>query len=215
MGPNRLRWPGVALVAAVAVSISCEAIVAGAWDVRPYSYVDDYVNFLGSPFAGDFRGYSISSPLWFVMSTVWIVSGLLIAAAGLRLGTQLTGRRKSLVAALSILQAVGLILFAVFPLDPATVASGLLGVYLAGAFLSIIAGNALAIAAGTSWRRLGLPRPVGVAGVVLGVVGLVSIPVTYGWLATGAAERISMYSFLAWALITGVAVARGRTAGDR
>ena len=86
------------------------------------------------------------------------------------------------------------------PLDPATIESGLLAVYLTGAFLSIIAGNALAIAAGASWRELGLPRAVGVAGVVLGAIGLINVPATYGWLATGIAERISVYTFLAWAL---------------
>ena len=35
------RWPGPVLVVAVLVNATCEAIVAAAWDVRPYSYVDD------------------------------------------------------------------------------------------------------------------------------------------------------------------------------
>jgi hypothetical membrane protein len=145
----------------------------------------------------------ISSPLWALMSAAWIASGALVAAAGIRLGRELAGWRRRLVAGFAVLQAVALVLFAVFPLDPATIESGLLGLYLAGAFLSIIAGNALAIAAGASWRGLGLPRAVGVAGVVLGVVGLINIPATYGWLATGIAERISVYTFLAWALLAG------------
>jgi hypothetical membrane protein len=199
-----VRWPGAALVAAVAVNAICEAVVAGAWDVRPYSYVHDYINFLGSPFVGEFRGYVISSPLWFLMRAAWIVSGLLIAAAGIRLSLELAGWRKRLVASFSVLQAAALILFAVFPLDPATIESGFLGLYLTGAFLSIIAGNALAIAAGMSWRPLGLPRAIGIAGVGLGIVGLVNIPATYGWLPTGVAERISVYSFFAWALLAGL-----------
>lgn len=203
-GKRSVRWPGAALVLAVAVNVTCEAVVAAAWNVRPYSYANDYVNFLGSPFVGDFRGYVISSPLWLLMSVAWIVSGLLVAAAGIRLGLLLTSWRKRLVAGFAVLQAVGLVLFAVFPLDPATIASGVLGLYLTGAFLSIIAGNALAIAAGMSWRQLGLPRAIGVASVGLGAVGLISIPATYGWLATGVAERISVYSFLAWALLAGV-----------
>jgi hypothetical membrane protein len=201
------RWPGPVLVVAVLVNATCEAIVAAAWDVRPYSYVDDYINFLGSPFVGDFQGFVISSPLWFVMSAAWIVSGVLVAVAGIRLSRDLTGWPKRLVAGFAVLQAVALILFAAVPLDPATIESGLLAVYLTGAFLSIITGNALAITAGASWRQLGLPRAVGVAGVVLGAVGLVNVPATYGWLATGIAERISVYTFFAWAVLTGVALA--------
>jgi hypothetical protein len=201
------RWPGPVLVVAVLVNAACEAVVAAAWDVRPYSYVDDYINFLGSPFVGDFQGFAISSPLWFVMSAAWIVSGVLVAAAGIRLSRDLTGWPKRLVAGFAVLQAVALILFATVPLDPATIESGLLAVYLTGAFLSIIAGNALAITAGASWLQLGLPRWVGVAGVGLGAVGLVNVPATYGWLATGIAERISVYTFFAWALLTGVALA--------
>ena len=69
------RWCGLALVAAVLVELIAEAVVAAAWDRRPYSYLDDYVNFLGNPFVSEFRGFLISSPLWWLMSIAWIVSG--------------------------------------------------------------------------------------------------------------------------------------------
>ena len=200
------RWPGVALLAGAVVTILAEAITASAWNVRPYSYADDYVNFLGSPFVGTFEGITISSPLWWVMSLGWIVSGVVIAAAGIRFGQTLTRGRRVLVTILAVLQAVGLILFATIPLGPQTIAAGLLGLYLAGAFLSVIAGNALMLAIGVSWRRLGLPRPAGMVSAALGIVGLASIPVTYGWAPIGIAERISVYTFLVAAAITGIAV---------
>jgi hypothetical protein len=79
-----------------------------------------------------------------------IVSGTLISAAGTRLGRALTGKRSVMMLILSVL--------------------------LAGAFLSVIAGNALVVVTGTAWRGLGLPRPIGIAGIVLGGAGLVSIP---------------------------------------
>src|SRR4051812_30797079 len=85
------RWAGPALIAAVLVDLIAEAIVAAAWDRRPYSYIDDYVNFLGSPFAGEFRDVLISSPLWWLMSVAWIVAGALIAAAAIALSRRLTG----------------------------------------------------------------------------------------------------------------------------
>jgi len=200
------RWPGLALIAGAIVTVAAEAISASAWTVRPYSYAADYINFLGAPFTGTFDGIVIASPLWFVMSTGWILSGLLIGAAGFRLSRALSGRRRSLVAVLSVAQAIGLVLFATIPLGPDTIASGRLWLYLVGAFLSVIAGNALVLTAASSWRQLGLPKRAAVATMLLGIVGLLSIPVTYGWAPIGIAERISVYTFLAGVVIIGVSL---------
>jgi hypothetical protein len=79
----------------------------------------------------------------------------------------------------------------VFPLGPARFDDGTLVLYLIGAFLSIIAGNALAVVTGLSGRALGLPRWLAIAGLALGGIGLLNIPLTYGWTPTGLAERTS------------------------
>src|SRR4051794_24640061 len=202
------RWAGAALIAAALVSVIAGAVVAAAWDRRPYSYVEDYVNFLGSPYAGEFRGIVISSPLWWLMSTAWIVSGALVAAASVALGRRLTGWRRRTITVLGPAQATALILFAVFPLGPARFDDGTLVLYLLGAFLSIIAGNALAVVTGLSRRPLGLPRRLAITSITLGGIGLLNIPLTYGWTPTGLAERISLYSYLLWALLTGLALIR-------
>jgi hypothetical protein len=211
------RWGGLALVAAVLVDLIAEAIVAAAWDLRPYSYVEDYVNFLGNPFVGEFRGYLISSPLWWLMSIAWIASGTLVAAASIALSRGLTGWNRPTIAALGLAQAIALILFAVFPLGPARFGDGTLVLYLIGAFLSIIAGNALALVTGLSGRALGLPRWLAITSISLGGVGLLNIPATYGWTPTGLAERISLYSYLCWAVLTGLVLLRSAvgTAGHR
>ena len=209
------RWPGVALLAGAVVTILAEAITASAWNVRPYSYADDYVNFLGSPFVGTFEGITISSPLWWLMSIAWILSGTLVAAASIALSRRLNGWRRRTVAALGVAQAIALILFAVFPLGPARFDDGTLVLYLIGAFLSIIGGNALAIVTGLSSTALGLPRWLGITSIALGSIGLLNIPVTYGWTPTGLAERISLYSYLLWALVTGVALIRYPLSSDR
>ncbi|WP_433728839.1 DUF998 domain-containing protein [Actinoplanes sp. CA-051413] len=206
--PVVARWAGPALVAAVLVDLIAEAVVAAAWDVRPYSYIDDYVNFLGSRFTGEFRGFLISSPLWWMMSAAWILSGALFAAASIALGRRLTGRRRRVIPALGIAQAVALILFAVFPLGPARFDDGTLVLYLVGAFLSIIAGNVLAVVTGFAHRPLGLPRWLAVLSITAGGIGLLNIPLTYGWVPTGLAERISLYSVLLWALATGIVLIR-------
>jgi hypothetical protein len=202
------RWAGFALVAAVLVELIAEAVVAAAWDLRPYSYLEDYVNFLGNPFVGQFEDFLISSPLWWLMSIAWMVSGSLVAAASIALSRRLAGWRRRTIAGLGIAQAVALILFAVFPLGPARMDDGTLVLYLIGAFLSIIGGNALAVVTGLSGRALGLPRWLAMAGIALGAIGLLNIPVTYGWTPTGLAERISLYSYLLWALMTGLVLLR-------
>ncbi|MFI5842964.1 DUF998 domain-containing protein [Catenuloplanes sp. NPDC051500] len=199
---------GIALITAALVSLIGEAVVAAAWDRRAYSYVDDYINFLGSRYAGDFQGILISSPLWWLMSLAWIVAGTLVAVACIVLGRRLTGWRRLMVPALGVAHAVALILFAVFPLGPDRFADGTLPLYLIGAFLSIIAGNVLAVVVGLSHLELGLPGWLAPVSVTLGAIGLLNIPVTYGWVPTGLAERISLYSFLLWALITGLALLR-------
>lgn len=202
------RWAGFALIAAFLTSVIAEAVVAAAWDRRPYSYIDDYVNFLGSPFAGEFEGILISSPLWWLMSIAWIVAGALVAATSIILSRRLTGWRQRTIVALGLTQAIALVLFAVFPLGPARTDNGTLVLYLMGAFLSIIAGNALAIVAGLSGRALGLHRWPAISSITLGGIGLINIPLTYGWVPTGLAERISLYSYLLWALIAGIDLIR-------
>ena len=185
------RWTGAALLLASVGFLVVEAVVAAGWDVRPYSYADDYVNFLGSRFVGTLEGYAISSPRWLLMDVGWIGSGVLVAAASVRLAAALPGRRRALVVALGAVVALGLVVFAVVPLGPATIAAGLLPLYLTGAFGSIGAGNALAISVGLLHRRLGLPRGVGIVGAALGALGLVSVPLTYGWLAVGVGVGVA------------------------
>ena len=200
------RWPALAFILGAVITIAAEAVTASAWNLRPYSYADDYVNFLGSPFVGVFEGITISSPLWPVMTAGWIVSGLLVAVAGIRLSLGLSRAGRILSMLFSVLQAVGLVLFAILPLGPETIAAGLLGLYLLGAFLSVIASNALIVVFGSASRQLGIPRAVGVVAIALGAIGLVSIPVTYGWAPIGTAERISVYTFLAGLVVMGVAL---------
>jgi hypothetical protein len=208
-GPTPIaRWTGPALIAAVLISLITEAVVAGAWDQRPYSYINDYVNFLGSPSTGQFREFFISSPLWWLMSIAWITSGALVAAATISLSRRLTGWRRRTIPALGVAQAIALILFAAFPLGQQRFDDGTLPLYLIGAFLSIIAGNALAVVTGLSGRYLGLAHWLTIASITAGAVGLLNIPATYGWVATGLAERISLYSYFAWALLTGIALLR-------
>ena len=104
------RWTGAALLLAAVGFVVVEAVVAAAWDVRPYSYADDYVNFLGSRFVGEFAGFTIASPRWLLMDVGWVAAGVLVAAAGTRLAAALRGWRRALVVALGAVVALGLLL---------------------------------------------------------------------------------------------------------
>jgi len=212
---RRARWVGGALAGAAVISVAAEAVVASAWDRRSYSYVNDYVNFLGSRFTGVFEGIEISSPLWWVMSAAWVVSGALIATASIGLSRRLTGWRRRTTATLGLAQGVALVLFAVFPLGPQPLSNGTLPLYLFGAFVSIIAGNALAVVTGLSGRALRLPRGLAIGSIVSGAIGLLNIPATYGWVPTGAAERISLYSYLLWAFLLGLHMLAARRSTER
>ncbi|MGB7449336.1 MAG: DUF998 domain-containing protein [Ornithinimicrobium sp.] len=153
----------------------------------------------------------ISSRLWWVMTTVWLLTGKLNAAASIGLSRRLTGwRRRRTTLSLGLAAGVALILFAVVPLGPDTMTKGTLPLYLFGAFGSIIFGNALAITNGLSQHSLALPRWLATGSIALGAIGLINIPATYGWAPTGVAESISVYSYILWALLTGIVIARTR-----
>jgi len=86
--------------------------------------------------------------------------------------------------------------------------AALVSAALTSVIAEAIAGNGLAVVTGLSGRALGLPRWLAIAGPALGGVGLLNIPLTYGWTPTGLAERISLYSYLLWALLTGLELVR-------
>jgi hypothetical protein len=61
--PRKVARPaGAALISAVLTSVIAEAIVAAAWDRRPYSYLEDYVSFLGSRSSVNSRTFSSPHP---------------------------------------------------------------------------------------------------------------------------------------------------------
>lgn len=202
------RRAGLLLASAAVVNVVAEAVVAAAWERRPYSYVDDNVAYLGSSDVGPYHGVVVSSPLWPLMETVWVLSGVVVGAAGVLLARLLPRRAGITVAAVAVVEAVGFVLFAVVRQGPSTEADGTIAWHYVGAALVIAAGNALPIAVGLAGRRLGLPRSTALVGVGLGALGLVSAATTFGWLALGLAERISIYSFLLWQVVVGVALAR-------
>ena len=221
--PRRIgRKRGAITIAAIALAFGAlicvimEAVVAAAWTHPTYSYINDYIAYLGSPDCGPYNGQIVCSPGWVAMDTTWIIEGLLVAVAGLLLAIFLTRRVAIATIVLAGAQGLGFVLFAVYHNSSSAKADGTIVLYYIGAALVIGAGNILPIVLGAVWRQLRLSRAVGVTSIILGVVGLVSAIATFGWLtiAIGLIERISTYSFLLWQLVFAAALV-GRLGASR
>ena len=137
------------------------------------------------------------------MLVTWLVNGLLVLVAGLILGRMIGGRSGVTIGAVAVAEAAGFALFALFHDSPGAQADGTIIGYFSGAALVLIAGETLAIIVGRANRRLGLPRWLGPVSVALGAAGLLAAIVTLGWAPVGLAERISVYTILAWQLLLG------------
>jgi hypothetical membrane protein len=91
--------------------------------------------------------------------------------------------------------------------------------HVIGAGMAIVGGNTAAIIAGFASRRVGAPRSYRLASVVIGVVGIACLLTLIidgadgsRLLPVGVVERGSVYSIIAWEIITGVTILarRGR-----
>jgi hypothetical protein len=92
--------------------------------------------------------------------------------------------------------------------------NGTLALHFTGATLAIVGGNVLALVLGLGWRKSPETRLIGLAGIVLGAFGLVSVVVLFvtfdSGLPSGAIERGSVYTIVIWQLAVAVALLRGR-----
>ena len=200
------RWLGLAglvLVIGAVASVVVEAIAAAAWDNPAYSYIDDKIAYLGSPYCGPYEDEVVCSPDWLAMLEAWLTNGLFVLVAGLVLGRLIGGRGGGVVLAVAVAETVGFALFSFFHDSPDARDDGTISLYFIGAGLVLIAGNVLPIVVGVMGRRAGLPRWLAQVSIALGAVGLLAAVVTLGWVPLGLAERISVYTFLLWQLLLG------------
>lgn len=203
---TRLRWlgtVGLALIVGAIASVVVEAIVAAGWKSPGYSYINDKIAYLGSPYCGRYEGQFVCSPHWQVMEVTWLINGLIALLTGLVLGHAIGGRVGVIVRVMAVAEGVGFALFSLFHDSPSAQANGTIILYFIGAGLVLVAGELLAIILGRADRQLGLPRWLGRVLVALGAVGLVAALVTMGWAPVGLAERISVYAILLWQLLLG------------
>jgi hypothetical membrane protein len=210
------RGAGPALIAGGVIFFVTELIAATAWTNPSYSYLHHFISNLGVHGPSTAFGQFMYSPLAWVMNAGFALFGT-VALAGVILLARMPGPRRWVTVTTAALLAAGGILVGLFPGSGEAFDNGTATYHGLGAFAVLTAGNVLAIRLGTMHRRLGLPRRLGVASVVLGVLGLLSLVAFMLVLATGGDtfiglfERGAVYPFLLSFIGVGAALVKGRT----
>ncbi|MEU1340600.1 DUF998 domain-containing protein [Streptomyces sp. NPDC005827] len=194
--------------------VTAEAVSAAAWRRPAYRYGVNAISDLGVSSCGDLAGHPVCSPMHAVMNTAFITHGVLFTLAVCLLAPLLPQRPGRRVRILGIVTGVGLLLVGTFPGSPEAVADGTIALHTSGAALAIFGGNLAAMAAGAGLCRQA-HRRLGIALVVLGAAGTVSVVVVFTWAAivassgviTGVAvaERASVYTITSVELLVGIA----------
>jgi hypothetical membrane protein len=141
------------------------------------------------------------------MNTGFIVQGVLVVVASLLLFRLLPGRLQWVFLGLGIVHGIGFTLVALMHGSPEAGMNGGMAWHIGGAALLILSGNIMLIVVGRYLLRSA--RGLGLTGIVLGALGLLSLIVmgaTSGTDFSSTFERGSVYSFILAELIAGVAL---------
>ena len=197
----------IALLLAGLQYLAAETVSAAVF--RPaYDYAQNYISDLGVADCGVvYSGREICSPLATLMNVGFIVDGALFFIGSVLLATLFPGALKYVFLGAALLHGIGNVIVGLF--DETTPAAGAApSIHVVGALLAILFGNVAAILAGASallhrWRALG------VAGIALGTLGIVSL-VLLGFdgagLPEGIVERFSVYPITASEILFGVTI---------
>lgn len=184
---QRTRLAGYLFGFAATQYLLAEAVTIAAFD--GYSIIGDTVSELGVPAESDWHR---------LMNVAFCVSAASVAVAGVCSAHLLSGLRRRFYLGSVGAYSVGSVLVA-------TVHAGDGSAHVIGAVLAIGAGNVIALLAGT--RTGGSPRWYSRSSVALGSLGFAaSALLVAGVGPVGAVERASIYTFVAWELLTAVAM---------
>ncbi len=201
------RAVGAVLVAAPFIFFVAEFITAAAWTDPPYSYTHHYISNLGVRGPLEALGQFMRSPLAWVMNTGFFLFGITLLV-----GVALLRGRSCSALILAAVVAVGSALLAFFPGsgDPP---DGGVDYHSLGALATMGGGHVLAIVLARQHRRVGVARRPARALLVLGVIGLVSLPAFLAVAGSGAnvlvglVERAAAYPFLLGFICVGASIA--------
>jgi hypothetical membrane protein len=185
-----------------AVYLTCEAVAAAS--APGYSYVEDYISDLGVSAVMNVGAFMLHGSLFLL--------GAVAVAFAYSVGGW-TGRNFVLAA---LANAIGNVLVGTFPSGASAAAD--VNWHMIGAALAIVGGNVAVIIAGFGSRRIGAAPSFRNASVAIGMIGLACLLALViddpssgsRALPVGLLERGSVYSTVAWELLAGVTILRGR-----
>ena len=196
-------------LAAAGLYLSTERMAASAFS-PPYSYAHYFISDLGVPVCGSiFEGRAICSPLHKIVNSAFALHGLLFLGAALTVTWLISNPAKFAFIAFATLHCVGMVLIGAFPAGGPH-----LRIHVAGAFISIAAGNGTALISVAIFRKsqprkihqaasIGLPALAAMALALL--MTKRTLGATYGPPAA-ALERISVYTITIWEVISAVCI---------
>jgi hypothetical membrane protein len=174
-----------------AVYMVCEAVAAAS--VADYSYFADYISDLGVSAVMNVGAFMMHGSL------------LLLGAVVFVRACPTPGRLGWAFVLAAAVNATGNVLVGTFRSGNHW--------HVIGAGMAIVGGNVAAIVAGIGSRRVGASRAYRLASIVLGVVGLACLLTLIidgangsRLFPVGVVERGSVYSIIAWEIITGASI---------
>lgn len=192
MGRLGVRTAAVVWLVGAAAYLVCEAVAAASFP--GYSYVDDYISDLGM--------YAIMNIGFVVHGAALLLGAIVVSCACRDIGWPGSG-----FVLASAANGIGNVLVG-------AIRSGSHW-HVVGAGLAIVGGNVAVIIAGIGSRRFGASASYRAASIVIGVVGIAFLAalIIDGANGTrlfpvGVLERGSVYSIIAWEIMTGVALLR-------
>ena len=196
-----------AMLLAGLVYLIVEFIVANAWINPTYNWATNYVPDLGNSANGLYLKRSVFSPLYALMNTGFIVEAILFGGASILLSQIFEGKTRKAIFIFGLIHATGLTVFAVFHQEP-IIADNFtrLIINIVSGGLGILAGNIIVIITGTQWKRLSLPAWYGWLSIIINVGSIIFVFAFFGNddVPGGIRERISIYSFVFWQIVTGI-----------
>lgn len=185
-----------------------EAVSASAFP--GYSYATNYISDLGVPNVGPFQGRAIDSPLHVLMNTTFIGQGILFGVAAVLavvVFRAASRRARVTTAVLAVVHLVGMVLVGSFHGSQTSTDGGTIVFHVLGAAAAITTGNLVAITVGIGSRALRAPVAyrIGIVGLVSLVMLVVDSSATVvDVFPDGVWERASVYTIVAWELVTGI-----------
>jgi len=197
----------IAILLAGVVYLITEFTVAKAWINPAYDWANNFVPDLGNSAHGLYLKRNVNSPLYTLMDAAFVFEAVLFGGAAILFSRLFEGKTRKTMVVFGVIHIICLSLFGIFhqaPVVSGNYARLLTNVVNGG--VGILAGNAIVIVAGSQWKRLSLPSWYGWLSIIINAVSIILVFVLFGndKVPGGIRERISIYSFVYWQVITGL-----------